>query len=153
MRTSLATEELQTAQEDLTQNLTRPFVRRIEKPWGWELHWTPAGLPYMGKVLHIYAGARLSLQAHEAKQESWLLVSGRVKAIWEDDTGRLVETELEAGHGYTCGVGRKHRLVGITDCDVVEVSTPELGTTWRYEDDFDRPDETPSQRARERGEA
>jgi hypothetical protein len=40
--------------------------------------------------------------------------------------------------------------VGITDCDVVEVSTPELGTTWRLEDDFARPHETPQQRALER---
>jgi mannose-6-phosphate isomerase-like protein (cupin superfamily) len=129
-----------------------PYVRRIEKPWGWELHWTPADLPYMGKVLHINAGARISLQLHDEKRESWLLMSGRVKVIWEDSRGVLVEAELRRGEGYTCALGQKHRLVGITDCDVIEVSTPEKGTTWRIEDDYDRPHETAEQRARERGE-
>ena len=57
------------------------------------------------------------------------------------------------GHGYTCALGQKHRLEGITDCDIIEVSTPEDGTTWRLQDDFDRPHETPEQRAIERGEA
>jgi mannose-6-phosphate isomerase-like protein (cupin superfamily) len=127
-----------------------PYMRRIEKPWGWELHWTPADLPYMGKVIHINAGARLSLQLHDEKRESWLLLSGRVKVAWQNNAGELVETELEPGHGYTCALGQKHRLIGITDCDVIEVSTPEVGTTWRLEDDYARPHETPLQRERER---
>jgi mannose-6-phosphate isomerase-like protein (cupin superfamily) len=148
----------------LTREITRPvfdrsqfnqaaYSRRIEKPWGWELHWTPAETPYMGKILHINAGARLSLQQHDQKRESWTLMSGRAAVIWEDRDGKLVQTELEMGQGYTCALGQIHRLVGITDCDVVEVSTPELGTTWRLEDDFQRPHETPEQRAMERREA
>jgi mannose-6-phosphate isomerase-like protein (cupin superfamily) len=130
-----------------------PYAKRIEKPWGWELHWTPTDLPYMGKLLHINAGARLSLQLHDTKSESWLLLNGRCKVVLENSEGQLVETELEPGRGYTCALGQKHRLVGITDCDLIEVSTPEAGTTWRLEDDFQRPHETPVQRAKERGEA
>jgi mannose-6-phosphate isomerase len=130
-----------------------PYERRIEKPWGWELHWTPAHLPYMGKILHINAGARLSLQVHDAKSESWLLVAGRCKVVWENNEGELQETELLTGQGYTCSPGQQHRLVGITDCEVIEVSTPEQGTTWRLHDDFERPHETPEQRSWERGEA
>ncbi len=129
-----------------------PYVKKVEKPWGYELHWVPEGLPYMGKIEHVNAGARLSLQVHDAKQESWFLMSGRGKIIWEDKDGNTVETEMEAGHGYTCALGQKHRLVGITDCDIIEVSTPEMGTTLRLEDDYKRPDETPEQRKKERGE-
>ena len=132
---------------------TAPYERRIEKPWGWELHWTPANLPYLGKLLHINANARISLQVHDEKTESWLLLSGRCKVIWEDQDGQLVEAELMPGCGYTCDAGRKHRLVGITDCEIIEVSTPERGTTWRLQDDFQRPHETPEQRSLERGEA
>lgn len=128
------------------------YIKRVEKPWGYELHWTPATLPYMGKIMHINAGARLSLQTHDKKQESWLLISGRGKAIWENCQGELVETELQTGVGYTCALGQRHRLAGITDCDIVEVSTPELGTTWRLDDDYARPHETPEQRAAERSE-
>ena len=126
------------------------YGRRIEKPWGYEFHWVPEDAPYMGKLLHINAGARLSLQQHDQKSESWFLGQGRAKVIWEDKTGKLIETELKSGQGYTTQVGQKHRLVGITDCDIIEVSTPELGTTWRLEDDYSRPDETPEQRQKER---
>lgn len=129
---------------------TTSYIRRIEKPWGYELHWVPEDVPYMGKVLHINEGARLSLQVHDQKQESWFLISGKAAVIWEDRQGNMVETALEKGVGYSTKVGQKHRLKGITDCDIVEVSTPEAGTTWRLEDDYARPDETPQQRVKER---
>jgi mannose-6-phosphate isomerase-like protein (cupin superfamily) len=132
---------------------TDPYVKRVEKPWGYELHWVPEGLPYMGKVLHISAGARLSLQVHDTKQEAYFLMSGRAALIWENTTGELIETELQPGVGYRTSTGQKHRLKGITDCDIVEASTPEAGTTWRLEDDYARPNETPEQRKKERGEA
>lgn len=123
-----------------------PYQKKIEKPWGWEIHWTPSNLPYMGKVLHIFANKKLSLQYHDKKQETWYLISGRGKVVWDNEKGELIETELQLGWGYTCCVGQRHRLVGITDCDIVEVSTPEIGTTYRLEDDFKRPDETEEER-------
>lgn len=131
---------------------TSSYAKKVPKPWGYELHWAPNNLPYLGKIIHIDAGKRLSLQIHDIKQESFLLMSGRAGVIWEDNTGTLIQTELEPNVGYTVEVGQKHRLIGITDCDVIEVSTPELGTTWRLDDDFARPDETPEQRKLERGE-
>lgn len=129
-----------------------PYVKRIEKPWGYELHWVRADAPYIGKVLHINAGARLSLQVHDEKQESWFLMNGQAAVIWENASGQLVETELQPGMGYSTKIGQKHRLKGITDTDILEVSTPEAGTTWRLEDDYARPNETPDQRKKERGE-
>jgi mannose-6-phosphate isomerase-like protein (cupin superfamily) len=129
----------------------KPSAKIVEKPWGYELHWTPPGKPYAGKLLHINAGARLSLQYHDQKQETWFLINGRGKVIWEDENGTMIETELEKGKGYSCCLGQRHRLAGITDCDIIEVSTPEIGTTWRLEDDYKRPDETPEQRKKERG--
>lgn len=131
---------------------TDSYVKRVDKPWGYELHWVPAGLSYMGKIIHINKGARLSLQLHDSKQESWLLIKGEASVVWENEKGKLVETLLIPGAGYTTQVGQRHRLIGLTDCDIVEVSTPELGTTWRLEDDYSRPNETPEQRAIERGE-
>ncbi len=126
------------------------YSRRIEKPWGWELHWTPDNLPYMGKIIHVNAGSRLSLQAHNKKQESSTVLSGQAKLVWENEQGELSETELQPGQGYTIAIGQRHRLVGITDCEILEVSTPETGTTWRLEDDYARPDETEDQRAQDR---
>ena len=137
---------------DTTKFQTLPYAKRVEKPWGYELHWVPENKPYMGKLLHIGAGKRLSLQVHNEKQESWFLLDGEAKVIWADPTGELVETVLQKDMGYTTQIGQKHRLVGITQCDIIEVSTPEKGTTYRLEDDFKRPDETEDQRKIERGE-
>jgi len=140
-------DDLSFDKSSFTQN---SYSKRIEKPWGYELHWTPADKPYMGKILHVNADARLSLQLHDKKQESWLVLSGRAKVIWENANGELTETELQQGQGYSCALGQKHRLAGITDCDILEVSTPEIGTTYRLEDDYKRPDETEAQRSIER---
>jgi mannose-6-phosphate isomerase len=127
-----------------------PYVKRVEKPWGYELHWVREGSPYMGKILHLNQGGTLSLQIHDQKEESYFMMSGRAKLVWENNKGEMIETEMQPGLGYATQVGQKHRIVGITDCDVIESSTPELGTTWRLEDDYARPHETPEQRDIER---
>lgn len=124
-----------------------PYARRIDKPWGYEIHWVPDNAPYMGKVLHIDEGKRLSMQVHDEKQESYFIMNGNAAVIWENNQGELVETSLEKGQGYSTKVGQKHRLKGLEGgCDILEVSTPEAGTTWRLEDDYARPDQTPSER-------
>ncbi|MDB5169948.1 MAG: cupin protein [Candidatus Saccharibacteria bacterium] len=131
---------------------TDAYAKRVDKPWGYEVHWVPADAPYIGKIIHINAGARLSLQVHDEKQESWTVMNGQAAVIWENEVGELVQTELQPGQGYSTKIGQKHRLIGVTDCDILEVSTPEQGTTWRLEDDYARPNETPEQRKKERGE-
>ena len=119
------------------------YARRTEKPWGYEECWTPTSKLYVGKLIHIDAGARLSLQVHDQKSESWYLVSGRAKVIWErEHDGALIETELEPRVGYSCEAGQRHRLIGVTACDIIEVSTPEVGNTLRLEDDYSRADES-----------
>ena len=135
---------------DSSDFTTDSYVVRNEKPWGYELHFAQADLPYMIKLMHINAGHRQSLQIHDKKQETYVLIKGRAAVLWEDNTGTMVETELKPFVGYKTVVGQKHRLIGITDCDIMEGSSPEAGTTWRLEDDYERPDETPEQRVKER---
>ena len=53
-------------------------VRRVEKPWGYELIWAVTDV-YVGKVLFVKAGHSLSLQFHRVKDESWLVQSGRAR--------------------------------------------------------------------------
>ncbi len=127
---------------DKSKFSTQPYVKRVEKPWGYEIHWVPAGLPYMGKILHIDAGRRLSMQVHDEKQETYWLLKGECNLILENEKGELETVKLKKGQGYTTQVGQRHRHQAITDCDIVEASTAELGTTWRLEDDYSRPNET-----------
>ena len=115
-----------------------PYSRRVEKPWGWEIHWVPDDKPYMGKVLHINKGRRFSLQYHDKKLESWYLISGRAKIIWDDYRGELEEVEMKKGKGYSVDIKQRHRIFGIIGCDIIEVSMPEVGVTYRLEDDYAR---------------
>lgn len=131
---------------DRSKFTNSPYVRRVEKPWGYELHFTPDSLPYMGKILHINPGKRLSLQVHNAKQESWFLLKGKVMMVIEGKNGQMQEVNMEEGSGYTTQLGQKHRLVGVKDADVLEVSTPEIGNTYRLEDDYSRSTETEEMR-------
>jgi hypothetical protein len=119
---------------------------RIAKPWGWEIIWalTPE---YTGKFIHILAGKRLSLQYHSEKLETQCLMYGRVTLVTSVADGSLVETDMQIGRGYTIERGQTHRLIAHEESELVEVSTPERGTTVRLEDDYRRPDETEEIRA------
>jgi mannose-6-phosphate isomerase-like protein (cupin superfamily) len=118
--------------------------RLVEKPWGSETIFTEAALPYVGKLIHVRAGHRLSLQIHDTKIETMTLLSGRAVLLLEMDDGAMESVMMQRDIGYTVVVGRKHRLCGITDAVVLEVSTPEMGTTFRLEDDYARRDEVRS---------
>ncbi len=122
------------------------YVKRVEKPWGYELIFTPEYLPYTGKLMHLRAGTRQSLQIHDKKVETYYLASGQGGVIIENKDGEMEEVEFESNKGYSTRVGQKHRIFAITDCDVLEFSTPELGNTYRLEDDYSRSTETEEMR-------
>ena len=80
-----------------------------------------------------------------------MVASGRAKVVWENAAGgELFETELQPGLGYSCEAGQRHRLMAITDCDIIEVSTPEVGITHRLQDDYNRGETNPSANERVR---
>jgi mannose-6-phosphate isomerase len=111
-------------------------LRRVDKPWGYEIVWaeTPR---YVGKILHIAAGQKLSRQYHVRKDETFLVQTG--------------EMDLEIGQGadlrvlrmrprdaFHCPPTTIHRMIAVTDVEVVEVSTPELDDVVRLEDAYGR---------------
>ncbi len=114
----------------------------VAKPWGEEIIITDASLPYTGKIAHTNAGHRWSLQYHDQKIETITLTSGQAKLILNDQT-----IDMVVNHGYTIKPMDKHRLMAITDATTIEISTPETGTTFRLEDDYHRPNETPEIRS------
>ena len=111
--------------------------RRVDKPWGYELIWAQTDR-YVGKVLVIETGKRLSLQRHEIKDESVLVRSGRLRLYLEDDEGVVREHELGPGEAARVATGRVHRFEAIERCELIEVSTPELDDVIRLQDDFGR---------------
>lgn len=110
---------------------------QVEKPWGWELWWTVTDR-YVGKVIFIAAGHRLSLQYHTEKDESIFVIEGDMVLHLENGDGELEPIELTAGDYRRVPVGKRHRFEAITDTRLIEVSTPELDDVVRLEDDFGR---------------
>ena len=109
---------------------------RVEKPWGHELIWAKTER-YVGKILHIREGHKLSLQFHRKKDETIHLFSGRMVLVVDEGSG-LVERELKPGESYHVVPGTKHRMIALSDCDVLEASTAELDDVVRLEDSYGR---------------
>jgi mannose-6-phosphate isomerase len=117
---------------DATETATR-----VPKPWGHELIWALTDR-YCGKVIAIDAGRRLSLQRHARKEESVLVLSGRLRLHLEDDDGVVRVVELAPGESRHIPTGRIHRFEAAEDVRLIEVSTPEIDDVERLEDDYGR---------------
>jgi quercetin dioxygenase-like cupin family protein len=115
------------------------YPKRVDKPWGYEIWWARTDR-YVGKILHINAGAALSLQYHNVKDETIMVQSGRVlfETRGREETGTLRRAEMGPGEVFHITPGTVHRMTGLTDCDLVEVSTPELEDVVRLEDRYGR---------------
>jgi quercetin dioxygenase-like cupin family protein len=114
-------------------------VDRVDKPWGHELHWAKTER-YVGKVLHVKAGHALSLQYHNIKDETIYLYSGKMLFEYEEEKGKLTKWEMKPGDVYHVTPKTVHRMTAIEDCDILEVSTPELDDVVRLEDRYGRTD-------------
>lgn len=116
----------------------RVAVRRVEKPWGHELIWAHTDR-YVGKILHITAGHALSVQYHERKDETVHLLTGEMR-YWVQLPGEteLRDQHLRAGDSFRITPGTIHYMEAITDCDVLEASTPELDDVVRLKDRYGR---------------
>jgi mannose-6-phosphate isomerase-like protein (cupin superfamily) len=114
----------------------RSEVRHVPKPWGHETIWAHTD-QYVGKILHINAGHALSVQYHNVKDETVYLLSGQlVYRIWENDQPRSVE--LKIGDAYRVTPHTIHQMEAVTDCDILEASTPHLDDVVRLEDRYGR---------------
>jgi len=128
-------------QFDSSKFSIEPQATRVEKPWGYEIHWAQTP-DYVGKFIHLNKGKRFSLQYHDEKLETQMLISGKARYYLDNNQGEYVSVDMEIGKGYTIQPFQRHRVEAIEDCDIVEVSTLEKGTTFRLDDDYKRPDET-----------
>ena len=113
-------------------------VRRVDKPWGYELIWALSDV-YCGKVLFVKAGAALSLQFHREKDESWYVQSGRAKLeLGEAGEAVLRQEVVGPGAAFRYRPGTVHRVTAIEDPTILEVSTPQLDDVVRLEDLYGR---------------
>ena len=120
------------------------YCKKIEKPWGYELIWARSSLDngYIGKLLYIKAGHRLSFQYHEEKEETIFVKSGILHLETEgfiDDPKDKEIIELHPGKVFHISPLFTHRFIAKEgDVELIEVSTKQLEDVVRLQDDYGR---------------
>ena len=112
-------------------------MKRVEKPWGHEMIWAVTDR-YVGKVLHIKAGQKLSLQYHRKKDETVMVWAGRMQFEHFVRGAGAPDQGDGPGDAFHVTPGLRHRMIAIEDTDVFEVSTTELDDVVRLEDAYGR---------------
>ncbi|HCU72434.1 MAG: cupin [Chloroflexi bacterium] len=110
----------------------------VEKPWGRELIYASTEL-YIGKIIEINEGARLSLQLHEQKDETIYVLDGTLRLVIGDSPDTLTSRDLSEGVSFRVQTGQVHRYQApYGSVRVLEVSTPHPNDVVRLEDDYGR---------------
>jgi mannose-6-phosphate isomerase len=104
-----------------------------DKPWGYEILFALTD-KYAGKIIYVKEGHRLSLQKHAVKDETIWLHRGLAEVTVKGDTFKVSGNAME----FRIDPGVVHRIKALTDCEFIEVSTPELDDVIRLEDDYGR---------------
>jgi quercetin dioxygenase-like cupin family protein len=112
-------------------------VKTVDKPWGHELWWAVTDR-YVGKILHIKAGEALSLQYHREKDETVMVLSGKMKLEYFAEGQDPQVKILGPRDPFHVTPGLRHRMIAIEDTEVLEVSTTELDDVVRLEDRYGR---------------
>lgn len=115
----------------------RVDVKIVQKPWGHEVIWAHTD-QYVGKVLHIKAGHSLSVQYHNQKDETVHLLSGEMIYRVKGADGELHDEKLRAGESFRNEPGTVHQMEAVTDCQMLEASTPHLDDVVRLTDRYGR---------------
>jgi mannose-6-phosphate isomerase len=116
----------------------RVTVTHVPKPWGYEVIWAHTD-HYVGKILHVNAGQALSIQYHHKKDETVHLLSGQM-IYWVKlpDSEEIQDMKLKQGESFRIAPGTVHYIEAVTDCDVLEASTPHLDDVVRLKDRYGR---------------
>ena len=109
----------------------------VKKPWGYEI-WYAWTDQYVGKIIHVDKGHKLSLQYHDFKDETSYLLKGRMNLTKGTDPEHLTVTVIEVGHAWRNRPHEIHTIEALEDSDVLEVSTPHLDDVIRLQDAYGR---------------
>ena len=112
-------------------------ARVVDKPWGHEEVFAETS-SYVGKILFIRKGEALSLQYHEVKEETLRVLDGELELVVGRDPDSLESHRLESGAVFHVTPGTLHRMIAVSDCRLLEVSTNHLDDVVRLEDRYGR---------------
>ena len=88
------------------------------------------------KILKIKKGKKGGLQYHRKKNECGIIISGKLKIIYDNGNGKLLEKILKKGDTFHFPPGSIHQEQAITNCQIIEASTPHFNDRVRVEKKF-----------------
>ncbi len=107
-----------------------------DRDWGTEELLELSSGKWSLKKLFIKKGFKGGLQFHRKKDEGGYLVQGKLKIRYIDKSKKLQELLLNSGESFRFPPECIHQEEAITDCIIIEVSTPHLHDRVRVEDQF-----------------
>lgn len=108
-------------------------MQKIEKPWGYE-ELVEVNDKYVVKRLFMEKGNQCSLQYHEKKKETIMVLRGTLTVFYNDQVLRM-----KPFSALTINPREVHRMFAEEeDCLYLECSTTELEDVVRIEDQYGR---------------
>ena len=88
------------------------------------------------KLLKIKRGKQGGLQYHHKKNECGYLVSGKLKITYDNGYGKLKSKILKNGESFHFPPGAIHQEKALTNCTIIEASTPHFNDRVRVEERY-----------------
>ncbi len=107
-----------------------------ERPWGTEDLLAIVSKQFSVKRLFIKKGSKGGLQYHRLKDEVAILISGQMLIRYDVGDGVIREKTLEPGQTAHFPPGLVHQEEALTDCEIIEASTPHFNDRVRVEEKY-----------------
>ena len=106
------------------------------RDWGQEILCALIPKKLSLKILKIKKGKKGGLQYHRRKDECGLIISGKLLVRYENSKGKLNKKVLKKGDAFHFPPGSVHQEEAITNCQMIEASTPHFNDRVRVEKKF-----------------
>ena len=119
------------------QSAVFPVAQSVgERPWGTEDLLALVSKQFSVKRLKIKAGNKGGLQYHRFKDEVAIMISGQMLIRYDLGDKILKEKIVNAGEVVHFPPGLVHQEEAITDCEIIEASSPHFNDRVRVEENY-----------------
>lgn len=108
----------------------------LVREWGTEENLIIAPGKYMFRRLMMKSGSAGGLQKHHYKDESSYILSGEIEVMYLEEDDSIVSKVFREGEAFRFPTGLVHKVKALTDCVLLEVSTPHLNDRIRVDEEY-----------------
>jgi mannose-6-phosphate isomerase len=121
--------------ELIDESTVFPVAQSVgDRPWGSEDLLALVSKQFSVKRLKIKAGSKGGLQYHRLKDEVAIMISGQMLIRYDLGDKVLKEKIVSAGEVIHFPPGLVHQEEAITDCEIIEASSPHFNDRVRVEE-------------------